>query len=210
MSPRAERKFDAVLFDLLTALLDSWTLVEHCRREPGRWAQVARRLFAPHLRDWRLPSLRDARRRGRGRGRTFTDSWRRSSPFATASSNRGRRFAKCSARCAAKGWRWASSRTAPRNSRPRRSRAPASISMSSSQPSAPVSTSPTHDHTRWLCDELGIAPSRCLFVAGSAYDLFGTSKVGLPTYWHDRIGMAPPPMHPNPSRTTARCTRSSN
>ena len=26
MSPRAERKFDAVLFDLLTALLDSWTL----------------------------------------------------------------------------------------------------------------------------------------------------------------------------------------
>src|SRR5258708_27304460 len=26
MSPRAERKFDVVLFDLLTALLDSWTL----------------------------------------------------------------------------------------------------------------------------------------------------------------------------------------
>jgi FMN phosphatase YigB (HAD superfamily) len=40
--------------------------------------------------------------------------------------------------------------------------------------------------------ELGVAPGRCLFVAGSAYDLLGTSKVGLPTYWHDRIGMAPP------------------
>ena len=26
MSPRAERTFDVVLFDLLTALLDSWTL----------------------------------------------------------------------------------------------------------------------------------------------------------------------------------------
>src|SRR5271170_864156 len=26
MSPRAQHKFDAVLFDLLTALLDSWTL----------------------------------------------------------------------------------------------------------------------------------------------------------------------------------------
>src|ERR1700758_4252696 len=26
MSPRAERRFDVVLFDLLTALLDSWTL----------------------------------------------------------------------------------------------------------------------------------------------------------------------------------------
>jgi 2-haloalkanoic acid dehalogenase type II len=34
---------------------------------------------------------------------------------------------------------------------------------------------------------------RCLFVAGSAYDLFGASKVGLTTYWHDRIGMRPPP-----------------
>ena len=47
-------------------------------------------------------------------------------------------------------------------------------------------------------DELGVAPSRCLFVAGSAYDLFGTSKVGLPTYWHDRIGMTPPRDAPEP------------
>jgi 2-haloalkanoic acid dehalogenase type II len=40
--------------------------------------------------------------------------------------------------------------------------------------------------------ELGTTASRCLFVAGSAYDLFGASKIGLPTYWHDRIGMKPP------------------
>ena len=46
--------------------------------------------------------------------------------------------------------------------------------------------------------ELGAAPGRCLFVAGSAYDLFGTSKVALPTYWHDRIGMAAPPNAPKP------------
>ena len=47
-------------------------------------------------------------------------------------------------------------------------------------------------------DELAVAPSRCLFVAGSAYDLFGTSKVGLLTYWHDRIGMTPPYNAPGP------------
>ena len=47
-------------------------------------------------------------------------------------------------------------------------------------------------------DELGVAPSRCLFVAGFAYDLFGTSKVGLPTYWHDRICMTPPSNAPEP------------
>lgn len=38
--------------------------------------------------------------------------------------------------------------------------------------------------------ELGVDPGRCLFVAGSAFDLAGTAAVGLPTYWHDRIGMA--------------------
>jgi FMN phosphatase YigB (HAD superfamily) len=46
--------------------------------------------------------------------------------------------------------------------------------------------------------ELNVAASRCLFVAGSAYDLLGTSKVGLPTYWHDRLGMTPPQDTPNP------------
>ena len=46
--------------------------------------------------------------------------------------------------------------------------------------------------------ELGMTASRCLFVAGSAYDLFGASRIGLPTYWHDRIGMTPPANHPEP------------
>jgi FMN phosphatase YigB (HAD superfamily) len=48
-------------------------------------------------------------------------------------------------------------------------------------------------------DELGLVPGRCLFVAGSAYDLFGTSKLGLLTYWHDRVGMMPPPNAPRPT-----------
>ena len=46
--------------------------------------------------------------------------------------------------------------------------------------------------------ELGATASRCVFVAGSAYDLFGARRVGLPTYWHDRIGMKPPPNMPAP------------
>ena len=36
-------------------------------------------------------------------------------------------------------------------------------------------------------------------VAGAAYDMFGTSPIGLPTYWHDRIGMTPPPGAPLPA-----------
>jgi 2-haloacid dehalogenase len=46
--------------------------------------------------------------------------------------------------------------------------------------------------------EIGVAADQCLFVAGSAYDLFGTARVGLPTWWHDRIGMIPPPDMPTP------------
>ena len=51
---------------------------------------------------------------------------------------------------------------------------------------------------RLALSELGCAPNRCLFVAGSAYDLFGTASVGLATYWHDRIGMPKPAGAPSP------------
>ena len=46
--------------------------------------------------------------------------------------------------------------------------------------------------------ELGSAPAESLFVAGSAYDLAGAAAVGLPVFWHDRIGMAMPPGAPEP------------
>ncbi len=40
--------------------------------------------------------------------------------------------------------------------------------------------------------ELRSAAGRCLFVAGSGYDLVGTARVGLGTYWHNRVGLARP------------------
>jgi len=46
--------------------------------------------------------------------------------------------------------------------------------------------------------EIGVAAEQCLFVAGSAYDLLGTARVGLPTWWHDRVGMVPPSDAPTP------------
>ena len=57
---------------------------------------------------------------------------------------------------------------------------------------------------RLALNELGVAPERCLFVAGSAYDLIGTARVGMPTWWHDRIGMTIPDDGPRRSRITAR------
>jgi 2-haloalkanoic acid dehalogenase type II len=55
---------------------------------------------------------------------------------------------------------------------------------------------------RLALDALGVAPQRCLFVAGSAYDLVGAARVGLDIWWHDRIGMTKPPEAPPPLRHT--------
>ena len=48
-----------------------------------------------------------------------------------------------------------------------------------------------------LC-ELNVEPQDCLFVGGSAYDLYGADAVGLRVFWHDRIGMTIPPGAPPP------------
>ena len=53
---------------------------------------------------------------------------------------------------------------------------------------------------RLALEELKLEPGEVLFVAGSGFDLVGTGRVGLDTYWHNRVGLkrpeiAPPPLH---------------
>jgi hypothetical protein len=45
-----------------------------------------------------------------------------------------------------------------------------------------------------------------LFVAGSGFDLIGTARVGLDAYWHNRVGLAPPPGAPRPLREARSLT----
>lgn len=52
---------------------------------------------------------------------------------------------------------------------------------------------------RAALDALGLAPERVLFVAGSAHDVPGAGRVGMPVYWSNRQGLpvpegAPPPL----------------
>jgi 2-haloacid dehalogenase len=47
-------------------------------------------------------------------------------------------------------------------------------------------------------EALGVSPERCLFVAGSPYDLFGAGRLGLPAYWRDRVDMSVPSGTPAP------------
>jgi 2-haloalkanoic acid dehalogenase type II len=41
-------------------------------------------------------------------------------------------------------------------------------------------------------DELGVAPERALFVAGSVFDVNGAGALGMDVYWHNRAGLPPP------------------
>jgi FMN phosphatase YigB (HAD superfamily) len=44
---------------------------------------------------------------------------------------------------------------------------------------------------RAVLHKLGTAPERTLFVAGSASDVPGAKGVGMPVYWHNRVGLPP-------------------
>ena len=48
---------------------------------------------------------------------------------------------------------------------------------------------PRPEPYRQVLERLGIAPERVLFVAGSAADVPGASGAGMPVYWHNRRGL---------------------
>lgn len=51
---------------------------------------------------------------------------------------------------------------------------------------------------RLALTELGLPPEQVAFVAGSGFDLIGTAAVGMQTLWHNRAGIARPPQAPAP------------
>jgi 2-haloacid dehalogenase len=57
---------------------------------------------------------------------------------------------------------------------------------------------PHHRPYRLAIEALGAAPEDVLFVAGSAYDLFGAAAIGMPVFWHNRMRMTAPPGAPAP------------
>jgi 2-haloacid dehalogenase len=46
--------------------------------------------------------------------------------------------------------------------------------------------------------ELSVAAHDCLMVAGSPYDLHGAQAMGMDAYWHNHVGLAAPPDAPRP------------
>jgi 2-haloalkanoic acid dehalogenase type II len=197
MSPRAERKYDAILFDLLTALLDSWTL----------WNIVAG--SPEHGRKWRAAYLR----------RTYeTGAYR---PYEALAAEAAAEVGLSPILAAQLAARYGELEPWPEVREVlgalRREKVALGVVTNCSEELAAKAVActgidfdgvvtaeragyykPDPRPYEMALRELSVAPGRCLFVAGSAYDLFGTSKVGLPAYWHDRIGMAPPSDAPEP------------
>jgi 2-haloacid dehalogenase len=52
-------------------------------------------------------------------------------------------------------------------------------------------------------ERLGVPAADAAFVAGSGYDLIGTSAVGMRTYWHNRVGLLRPDGAPVADRESA-------
>jgi len=50
---------------------------------------------------------------------------------------------------------------------------------------------------------LGVASQEAAFIAGSGYDLIGTAALGLRTYWHNRVGLVRPAGAPPPAVESA-------
>ncbi len=199
------RRYDAVLFDLLTALLDSWSL----------WNVVAGSEVAG--RAWRAAYLR--RTYGAGAYRPYETL------VAEAAADTGleqrladelaARYAELQpwpgvteelARLAAGGVRLG---LATNCSQVLGEVATARIGV----PFDAVVTAeragfykPEPAPYRLALAALAVTPERCLFVAGSAYDLVGAARVGLTIWWHDRVGMEKPVEAPEPLRHTRDLT----
>jgi 2-haloacid dehalogenase len=195
------RRYDAVIFDLLTGLLDSWTL----------WNDVAGNEESG--RRWRAAYLR----------RTYAQGAYR--PYqllvaeAAAEVGLDRRLAEDL------GARYGELRPWPgvavALTRLAEGQVPLAIATNCSEalgriagacvgvPFAAIITAeragfykPDPRPYRLAVAEIGVPTDRCLFVAGSAYDLVGAAQVGLATWWHNRVGLEKPAEAPLPLRHT--------
>lgn len=184
-----ERTYDAVVFDLLTALIDSWTL----------WNRAAGSV-EDGLR-WRREYL--ALTYAAGPYRSYTDIVRQAATQADIKSF-------CVEALFA-GWGdlppWPETRKVLTTLG---ERVPLGVVTNCSTTLGAVAVActgirfaaivtaesvgfykPRPEPYRAVLRLLGTAPARTLFVAGSAADVPGATGVGMPVFWHNRMGLPP-------------------
>lgn len=190
------KRYEAVLFDLLTALLDSWTV---WNRVAGS-EEAGRRWRADYLQltygcggyePYEALVAQAAERTGMpaGAAQNLEAQWRTLPPWDDAPAMLG---------ALAKTHRLG----VVTNCSERLGRAAAdllnvSMDVIITAESAGFYKPNPLPYERAL-EALHLPPGRVLFVAGSGFDLIGTGRVGLDTYWHNRVGLKRPPGAPQP------------
>ncbi|MCG6924468.1 MAG: HAD-IA family hydrolase [Acidobacteria bacterium] len=190
------RRYDAVLFDLLTALLDSWALwdaVAGSRDAGRRWRTAyleltygcgAYRPYEALVREAALAAGLDA-----ACADTLTARWDNLAPWEDVpdvlGALRGRARLGVVTNCSERLGRHAAATL----------RVPLDTVVTAERAGF---YKPEAAPYRLALEELGLPAARVVFVAGSGFDLVGAAGVGLTTLWHNRAGIAPPPAAPAP------------
>jgi 2-haloalkanoic acid dehalogenase type II len=187
----AERaRFDAVVFDLLTALIDSWSLWDAVAGGPDegrRWrlAYLDIAYAAGDYRPYELLVMEACDRVGMSadRAQELLDRWDELQPWpgATDVLTRLRQMVplavvtNCSEALGAR----AVARTG----------AAFDVVVTAERAGA---YKPRPEPYRSALSELGTDPARTLFVAGSPGDVGGAGGVGMPVFWHNHVGIELP------------------
>ena len=180
-------RYDAVVFDLLTALLDSWTLWNDVAGSPEAGMRWRRRYLEITY--------------GCGAYRPYETLVREAAGDVGLPASLGDGLER----------RWESSPPGPRR-RGVLQKLPVPLAVATNcsirlgrqaaervgVPFKVVATAesvgfykPRPEPYRAVLAALGTAPERTLFVAGSASDVPGAKAVGMPVYWHNRVGLPP-------------------
>ncbi len=181
-------RFDAVVFDLLTALLDSWTVWNRAAGSDTdglRWRRAYLRLTygCGAYRPYEELVREAARSTGfqPGVADALTRTWGELQPWAEAPAILG---------------------DLARRGVPLGVATNCSVSMGNQAalavgvPFTAVVTSeeagfykPRPEPYRAVLARLGTDPARTLFVAGSPADVPGATAIGMPVFWHNRAGL---------------------
>jgi 2-haloacid dehalogenase len=180
-------KYDAVVFDLLTALIDSWKLWNDVAGSPDdglRWRRCyleitygcgAYRAYETLVRE----AARDVGLPER-LGSELERRWGELAPWPEASNVQAKMpvpraiVTNCSVRLGQQ----AADRVG--------------VAFEAVVTAESVGVYKPHPETyRAALAALGTRPERTLFVAGSPSDVPGAKAVGMPVYWHNRIGLPP-------------------
>jgi 2-haloacid dehalogenase len=180
-------KYDAVIFDLLTALIDSWTLWNSVAGSPDAGMKWRRRYLeitygCGAYRPYEMLVREAARDVGLPErlGDELEERWDQLSPWPEAPAVLEKIpvplavATNCSIRLG------------------RRAARRVGVLFSLVETAESVGFyKPRPEVYRAVLHKLGTAPERTLFVAGSASDVPGAKGVGMPVYWHNRVGLPP-------------------